>query len=79
MKRVLILIVLFVPVWILQTAFVVDDGIAFPEKKIQRTLKKVFKIEGVEIEQSNELNQSPTGNFYLLKYNEILQGYLYYL
>lgn len=77
MKRILILLLVFIPVWILQTAFVVDDSIAFPEKKIQRTLKKVFKMEGVEIEQSNALNQSPTGNFYLLKYNDILQGYLY--
>lgn len=77
MKRILILIVLFIPVWILQTAFVVDDNIAFPEKKIQRTLKKVFKMEGFEIEQYNEMNQPPTGNFYLLKYNKVLQGYLY--
>ena len=34
-------------------------------------------MEGIEVEQFEEINQPSSGSFYLLKFNEVLQGYLY--
>lgn len=68
---------LIVPIWILQTAFVLNGDIAFPVKKIQRTIKKTWKLEDIEIERFEDVYHPVSGSFYYLKNNEVLQGYLY--
>ena len=77
MKRIIILFILFVPLWILQSAFVVNDDISFPHRKIHRTIKKILKLESVEIIQFDDIVQPITGSFYYLKSKNVLQAYLY--
>jgi hypothetical protein len=76
MKKVFFLFLFFVPLWVLQTAFV-SNNISFPAKKIHRSINKIWKIQNVDIELLSDIKHIEMGNFYRLKNNEKLQGYLY--
>lgn len=76
MKKVLFLILLILPFWILQSAFISND-IVFPEKKIQRTISKIWKMQNLDIERIEDIQQPENGSFHYLKDNGELQAYLY--
>ncbi len=77
MRRIIILFILFVPLWILQSAFILNDDISFPDRKIHRAIKKILKLDSVEIMQFDDTVQPLTGSFYYLKSKNVLQAYLY--
>lgn len=76
MKKVIFLILLIIPLWLLQSAFISND-IVFPEKKIQRTINKILKLQSFEIEKIEEFQQAENGKFHSIENNGQTQAYLY--
>jgi len=77
MNKSILLVLSFLCLWILQTAFVANERISFPEKKIHRTIKKQWKTENFKISKISGFEKNHLSGFYSINSNSKLLGYLY--
>jgi len=77
MDKSILIILTFLCLGVLLTAFVADESISFPEKKIHRTIKKQWKIENFKISEISGFEKNGLTGFYSIKSNSKLLGYLF--
>lgn len=77
MKKLLFHLLVFLGIWILISSFTSDEGINFPLKKVQRTIKKIWKTNLFEIEDVDTEPKTKSGKFYSINEEGQLLGYLY--